>query len=106
MHSECLTPLPIEIVELAVADDEYTIDLSGIHHFSIQSRQDQDFRFAWAAGLASTAAPPGPYATCKSGDSITSPEKIATPSTLTLYVSSDNAGQILEIMKWRRQASV
>lgn len=104
--SEVLTPLPILNVTLAVADNPYTIDLAGIHHFSIQSRTAADFRFAWAAGLADGASPVGPYMTCKSGQVLNSPEKIATPSGTTLHVSSDNAGQVIEVLRWQRQASV
>jgi len=106
MSSEVLTPLPIVTVALAVADQEYEIDLGGVHHFSIQSRTAADFRFAWATGLADGAAPTGPYMTCKSGQVLNSPEKISTPGGTTLFVSSDNAGQILEVMRWQRQASV
>lgn len=104
--SEVLTPSILPDTVLAVADTQYTIDLTGYQHFSIQSRTAADFRFAWATGKADGAVPVGPYMTCKSGQVINSPEKCSTATGTVLYISSDNAGQIIECQVWRRLPSV
>lgn len=103
--SEVMTPSILNL-ELTVADEQYSIDLTGVQHFSIQSRSAADFRFAWATGKANGASPVGPYMTCKSGQVLNSPEKTSTPSATTLFVSSDNALQVLEVQIWRRLPSV
>lgn len=104
--SEVLTPAIEANLVLAVADQEYSVDMSGVQHFSIQSRTAADFRFAWATGKADGASPVGPYMTCKSGQVLNSPEKFSAASGTRFYASSDNAGQVIEIQVYRRLASV
>lgn len=101
--SEVLTPT-VETLVLTVANTQYTIDLAGVQHFSIQSRAAQDFRFAWVTGKVAGSVEP--FMTCKSGQVLNAPEKCSTPPGLTLYVASANAGQVLEILKWQRLPSV
>lgn len=103
--SEALTPV-IYNKTLTSADTEYSQELpKGTKHFSFQCRTAFDVRFAFEDGKVAT--PTAPYATAKSGDSFTSPEKVGfswntdEAAAATIYFASAEAGVVVELVVWK-----
>lgn len=96
MSSELLTPT-IYNVTLTDANTEYPQALpAGCKYFSFQNRSAQATRYAFETGKV--ASPTAPYGTVKSGSAYNSPEKLC--ASLTLYLASGNAGDVIEITAW------
>lgn len=105
--SEALTPVIFNLT-LTDADTEYSQALpKGTKHLAFQCRTAFDVIFSFEAGAVDTATPPGPYATVKSGDSYSSPEKagfswnVDEAAAATLYCASSQAAVVVEIACWK-----
>jgi len=104
-QSEALTPVLFNTT-LTDADTEYSQALPvGTKHFSFQCRTAFDVRFSFEDGKVAT--PTAPYATVKSGDSFSAPEKVGfswntdEAAAATIYWASAQAGVVVELIVWK-----
>ena len=82
---------------LAVVDTEYSQALpANTRRFSLQCLTDYDMRFAFATGKVAT--PTAPYALCRAGMNYY--EEGLNIESVTLYVGTDQAGTVAEIICW------
>lgn len=99
--SEVLTPRLLNVTCVA-GETEYEVELGDCQHFSVQARGDVAFRFAFATGKVAT--PTAPWMTCKSGQTLNSPEKLSGRLTLYVAVATADAGAVIEALVWQRWA--
>lgn len=90
-------------VTMTVADTEYSQQLSqNTKIFTIHTRDESEFRLAFATGYVAT--PTEPYFTIKAGSrGYTAGVDVYVANTDwngTLYFASDSAGKIIEIIEW------
>ena len=82
---------------LAVVDTEYSQALpANTRRFSLQCLTDYDMRFAFVAGKV--AVPTAPYALVRAGMNYY--EEGLNIESVTLYVGTDQAGTVAEIICW------
>ena len=82
---------------LAVVDTEYSQALpANTRRFSLQCLTDYDMRFAFVAGKV--AVPTAPYALVGAGMNYY--EEGLNIESVTLYVGTDQAGTVAEIICW------
>lgn len=90
-------------VTLVNANQEYSVTLPvGVHRFSMQPRKnagtEMDVNFAFATGLVPPGA--GHYFTMKAGAPYTEKDE-DLETQLTIYLSCQTAGTVVEITYWR-----
>jgi hypothetical protein len=84
---------------LAASDTEYSVDLTGVRHFTMQCRTAADVRFAFETGKV--AASTAPYSTMKSGSSFDSPAPFSgTKFSGSVYLANAAGSVVVELVLW------
>ena len=86
---------------LTTANTEYSQGLpSYTRMFEFQCRTESDIRFAFKTGYVSTSGSTG-FMTLKAGDYYVSPPMSqAKGAASTVYLGTDTAGLVIEILTW------
>jgi len=97
-NTECATAIDEHNETLTVVDTQYSYSIpANCKHIEFWSRNGYPVRFSFVTGKVAT--PTEPYMTLKSNCSYASPPSLNL-SSKTLYLASDNAGDVVEILAW------
>lgn len=84
---------------LTLADTEYSVDLTGVRHFTMQCRTAADVRFAFETSKVATST--SPYGTMKSGSSFDSPSPFSgTKFAGSVYLANAAGSVVVELVLW------